>query len=285
VARRVHYWLAVFVALLLLAGCSFKTVYNRLDWVIASQVDDLITLNESQSAAFEQRVNHFLSWHRHTQLGPYAHSLQELSERIEDGLDPQDVHYAMTTAEGYWDALKAQAAPIIAESLISLTPSQREDLFSNLSRRNNDYKQEYVGLSEAERQQKIATDLGNMFERWVGELDDQQRAVFNYYAEQFRPVYRQRLAYRRQWQQHLRSLLDGDLPPDDKVAAIETLLREPGRDRSPEYARALAYNRAKSVEMILMLDRTLTKAQRAALLENIGHYRKMFTELADAGGS
>lgn len=274
--------LILLLGVVMLAGCSFKFVYNQLDWIIASRVDDLISLNDGQAQDFERRVDHLLAWHRDTQLSAYDQTLEQFVHRVEDGIDREDVIFGMLAVEGHWQVLKERASSTIANSLVSLSPDQVDELFSNLAERNEEYRQEHVGLSDREQVEQRIDRMEAMFERWVGDVNDQQRNVFAYYAERFKPVHALRLEYRRQWQQRLRSVIDSSLDTHAKLDRLNGLLGHPRRYRPAPYTEALEHNRGKIVELIVMLDRTLTPEQRRQLVATLRDYQNMFAELSGA---
>ncbi|QVK23478.1 hypothetical protein KHX94_01450 [Shewanella dokdonensis] len=54
-------WLLLLAALLTLSACSTKMSYHFLDWAIAWQLDDYVSLNKAQQQQFDQALQAFCS--------------------------------------------------------------------------------------------------------------------------------------------------------------------------------------------------------------------------------
>ena len=81
----------IITLVLLISACSFKTLYNRLDYMIPSYVEGMVSLDDVLEEEVEQRAEGLLSWHRNTQLVQYADLLRTFQQDIESPLDRQRV--------------------------------------------------------------------------------------------------------------------------------------------------------------------------------------------------
>ena len=70
--------IVILTLLTAVAACSFKTVYNRLDYLIPEYVEGMVTLDDVLEEKLEQRTLVLLEWHRNTQLKQYADWLSAL---------------------------------------------------------------------------------------------------------------------------------------------------------------------------------------------------------------
>ena len=70
----------------LIAGCTFKSVYNRLDDLIPQYVEGVISLDATHEELLEQRTTILLQWHRNTQLKQYVSWLQALHQDVGQSL-------------------------------------------------------------------------------------------------------------------------------------------------------------------------------------------------------
>ena len=72
---------------LILAGCSAnRLLYNRADTFIRWAADDYVALTRDQQAAFDSRLDEFLSWHRSEELPHYRHFIVNALATLEEGV-------------------------------------------------------------------------------------------------------------------------------------------------------------------------------------------------------
>ncbi|MGD2161298.1 MAG: DUF6279 family lipoprotein, partial [Gammaproteobacteria bacterium] len=93
---------AVVVLITLVTACSFKTVYNRLDYLIPEYVEGVVTFDEVLEEQLEKRTGVLLHWHRSTQLKQYADWLQALQVDIDAGLTEQQLEQRINEMEVFW---------------------------------------------------------------------------------------------------------------------------------------------------------------------------------------
>jgi len=264
--------------LLGISGCSVKTVYHQLDWVLAGFVEDYIHLTEEQDAEVEKRIASFMHWHKKTQLPVYSADLLQVKKNTEAGLTYEKIKDFYELLNQRWIALKNRIAPDIAAVLLTLDDKQKQKLFEKIRQQNDEYIEEYVNITQQERNEIIGERLIENFERWLGDLSDEQKAVFWQWVEKFKPIHEDRLEFRRAWQKELRLLLNSDLPEADRRKELIELFRHPEKFQSQVYTDKLAYNREQSAHLILATPPT--EKQKQHLYSHIDYYVKNFNELA-----
>jgi len=112
--------LKVFVAvafIVIVAACSFKSLYNRLDELIPSYVEGMVSLDDVLEEKVEQRTRVLVSWHRNTQLKQYAELLRTFQQDLESPLNEQRLLQHMSTMESLWHSLVVKVNEEMAELL------------------------------------------------------------------------------------------------------------------------------------------------------------------------
>ena len=77
----------LFLLVTSLVGCSAnRLLYNRADTFIRWAADDYVSLTREQQAAFDQRLDDFLAWHRNEELPHYREFIVSSLATLEDGV-------------------------------------------------------------------------------------------------------------------------------------------------------------------------------------------------------
>ena len=71
-SSRSAYVVIIVAFVMMVASCSFKTLYNQLDYLIPSYVEGMVSLDSMLEEKVEQRTLVLINWHRNTQLNQYA---------------------------------------------------------------------------------------------------------------------------------------------------------------------------------------------------------------------
>lgn len=270
---------ATFAILLLgLSGCGVKTIYNQMDWVLAGAVEDYIHLTDVQDKDVERRIAGILKWHRKSQLPLYSSDLRQVREYTRQGLTEETVNNFFELLNKRWIAIKGKISPEIAGLLLSLSDKQILELFEKVKEQNEEYIEGYVDISQEERSKTNIEHMTEDFERWFGDLNDQQKSLFRQWKDRFKPVHDDHLEFRRAWQKELRLVLNSNMDKNEKKILLIELFNQPENYQSPVYKEKLAYNRNKAAELILAVP--LTETQKKHLYKEVDYYTKSFTELA-----
>ena len=112
---------------LLISSCSLRWSYNFLDWLVAWEVDEYVSLDPQQKKQLNNNVAQFHQWHRQTQLPLYAEFLKQLeSQLLDQKVDSSSLMQSFNQARKFWQ-----------DSLVQFTafaPSLLRDRSSALSR-------------------------------------------------------------------------------------------------------------------------------------------------------
>lgn len=224
---------------MLLGGCSsLRFGYGQAETFAFRWIDAYADFDDAQSARVRDRVRDWFAWHRRTQLDGYADLLLRIDAAV-----PAD-----TSAErvcGWWDEVRRhmdvaleQAAPAIAEVAVSLKPAQLEHVQRTFSKKNREYRDDYLQPDPARRSKEAVKRAVKRAETLYGDVDDGQRALIGkgLVDSPFDPQVSLEERQRRQQDtlQLLRHLSSGPVDADAALAEVRAWVHR--TDRSPREA-------------------------------------------------
>jgi hypothetical protein len=258
----------------LLTGCSrIQFAYNQLDWLIPYYVEDYVELTDSQDSYLEQRVDTLLSWHCSSHLTAYADLLRNANTSFQaDTMSEEKLQHLSNQIESYWKEIKRQASPGIAQLLLSSSEAQLDELFNGFAERNSEWLDGFKSQTDEALREDYRQNMTNELERWFGPLlASQQQAVIDW-SQGFKPLGREGLKMRQQWQAGLRDLMSQRDDLQAFNAGIEQLFVNPEAIRSTEYLHRVKHNQTTTIEMIVVVGGQLNDGQRkhlASMAESI----------------
>jgi hypothetical protein len=266
--RRLLRWLGAGLLVVALAGCGTKLVYDRMDRLAGWYLGGLVSLDADQRSSLDRWLEVSLDWHRESELERYAAFLRDLEADLARPLSYEEYDRVRLTIEAFWRDFVAGTVPHSAELLTSLSPEQVEELIASLEEEDREDAEELADRSLEERMERRRKRMQRGVERWTGRLDASQRAIVAAAAADLRPLDAQRLDYRAQWRERLRTALLA--PADMAPAEIERLLAEPQATWTDAYRDGIADNRRRILQMLAELDATLSSAQRDRMRARLG---------------
>ena len=205
---------ALLTSLLLYSCSSLQFAYNRLDWLLAEQIDDYISFSDNQEALLEKHLEQLLRWHRHSQLPIYAQWLRRVQNHLSEGLQPEDLDAYETELRAMYGALLQQLTPPAAELLATLSDDQVEELLTALDKRNRKYQTKRADLPPAKWRNKRAEQMLEHSERWLGDTTPQQGERIEQWAAELELSAPETLVYRQRWRDAFGKLLQERQQPD-----------------------------------------------------------------------
>jgi len=275
--------LLILFLLAVLTACSFKTFYNRLDYLIPEYVEGMVSLDDVLEEKVRQSSWVLLSWHRKTQLREYADWLRGLQQDVATGLTEQQALRRIEQVHVFWLALSTKVNQQMAQLLPLLDRQQQDELFASLAEDNEEYRQEYLQLDAKRRLENYRERLLDNYENWLGELSDAQRLAIEQAAAQLQSSAELRLQRRLLWQQGIHRILDAAVPVQQKTAQLETFLAGYEQQNNPLLRDIRDNNRRVIARLTVQLVQTMTEAQRQHFISETDDYIRMFTELAEDG--
>jgi len=263
------------------AACSFKAVYNRLDYLIPEYVEGMVTLDDVLEEKLEQSTLVLLEWHRNTQLKQYADWLSALQRDMATQLTEQQVEQRITEMDRFWRSLSAKVNDEMAHLLPLLNKEQLDELFMNIDDTNDEFREEFVDLNEEQRIEDYVERISDTYQGWIGELTDEQQRNVEQAATELVSTAELRLQRRLQWQHGIREILAEEDTVQDKtdrlrqfLAGFEDIDDETMKEKSE-------INRGIIVRLTVQISHSMTEDQQAHFISKTNDYIRMLTELAE----
>ena len=195
-----------------LSGCSFRFVYNHLDWWTHWYLDDYVTLNEQQQQNFDQDFEQLHLWHRTTQLPVYAQQLESLKVAINDEINEQQVTDNLAKFIQHWQNFLIAAEPRLQVLAFNLSTEQKQQLLQALQAANQENIDDIEDLSEQEWQEERSNEQKDQLKSWFGKLSAEQKVQVTLMSKNFQRSFLPRMVYRQRWTHQFGELLNGELP-------------------------------------------------------------------------
>lgn len=272
--------LALIAALLALAGCTGKFLYNRLDFIIPFYIGQRVTLDETQEAHLKGAVKAFTAWHRSSQLQRYSTFLRELAARAAQPTTRAEVEATANTLEGFLDDTMAEIAPDAARWLSSLSPEQVDELMERYAEDDEDEREEYCEPPPEKQIAKRSRTLKRSVKGWAGALDDAQEAVIERTSRDMRLTGCAWLDHRARWRAELKRALTDEMDETARQERLRELMIYPRNLWTEDYRRDFETNRALIIDMVTELDASWSAKQRQSIVRRLTNIADDLDELA-----
>lgn len=203
--------LCLFIAILV-SGCSFRFVYNHLDWWTNWYLDDYVELNEQQQKRFDQAFEQLHLWHRKTQLPKYSQQLKSLKFAINNAIDENNVAENLAMFATHWQNFLVAAEPKLQPLAFSLNDEQKQRLLNAMQENNQERLDDYEALSDQQWFEEKADEQQKQLKKWFGKLTKAQKAQVLLMSQEFQRSFEPWINYRQQWTNEFAQLLNGNLP-------------------------------------------------------------------------
>ncbi|MGY4531332.1 hypothetical protein ACVW0Y_000435 [Pseudomonas sp. TE3786] len=195
--------LLLLTGLALIASCSrLELAYRNLDWLIPWSLDNYVTLSKEQKAWLKPRLTAHIAWHCQTQLPAYAAWLQRSATLVAEpqpGAAQFDSQF--TDFRHAVDAIVVQVTPDLTELLRGLSPEQVDELQANLSKQNQEQREDYLGVPLAEQIDERAERMEERLQPWFGRLHKEQKTRIKAWSQQLGEYNQGWLDNNLRWQQ------------------------------------------------------------------------------------
>jgi len=263
------------------AACSFKSIYNRLDDLIPEYVEGMVTLDYVLEEELEQSTRLLLNWHRNTQLKQYADWLGALQRDMGTQLTEQTVELRIVEMDLFWRSLSGKINDEMAHLLPLLDKEQQDELFISLEDSNDDFREDFIDLNKDERIEDNVERMSGTYENWIGELTDEQQRMLEQAATELVSTAEQRLQRRLEWQRGIRDILAEDDTTQDKAGRLRQFLSG-FEDIDDETMKEKSdINRGIIVRLTVQVSHSMTDEQKDYFTSKTNDYIRMLTELAE----
>jgi hypothetical protein len=263
----------------LLAGCSTTRItYNNAEPLVRFMAHDYFDLDERQSEQFRLRLARFHDWHRSVELPAYVSLLETTALKARSPVSREDLIWAAEALRSRYRALLAKAAEDAAPILVTLTPLQITELEKRLAKANAKYAEEFVSGDGAHRAR--FKRMLKRFIDWTGDLTDLQEARIERFVKAHARLGALRLEDRRRWHSAAVTLIREQRNAQALALGLGQVFTHPEAHRTPEYAEALARWETELADLVLDIDRTLSREQRAQVVQHMERYAEDFRVLS-----
>ena len=252
----------LFLMLLLvttLVGCSAnRLLYNRADTFIRWAADDYVVLDRKQQAAFDQRLDDFLAWHRSEELPRYREFIVTSLDTLEDGVTLEEAVAISEEIDLAADRFQTQFIELLLATAEDLSDAQIQDFLTELERNQTEYADERLVRDEEAYYADSTKTMTDLVKRLIGRLNRDQRSEI---AERSKNLTRLDGLWhddRARWGSALRVILEA------KAQGWQEEVRRLGETRSeariPEYVAGIEHN--GDVILALLVDIINSRTER-----------------------
>jgi hypothetical protein len=261
-------------------GCSIrKIVYGWVPRLLVGRVTDTFDLDRAQKKALQARVAALHEWHRHNELPRYVQLLEQLEQKIQDGVTPEEARWLFDELGAAGERMAHRVAPETGEFLTLLRDEQiahaegemkktEKERFERLEKPEDDY----VAFRLKQAKKNFKTWLGSYTDAQLGEWE---RLVRKNRIEELR---------RREGnQRNQRDFLAALRSRPGAQALSDLVLRWVTKfevNETPAYQQAEKRTQEDFVDTIVRMDKLLSPAQRQHLIEELRSWRTDFAELS-----
>lgn len=237
-------WLVGLALLIFLAGCSqTRLAYRYADWGVVWWVEDYISLTSEQEVQLNQDLALLRQWHCSAELPRYRQWLTVLKSDLAEGTPSEaTVLFHQEQLMDFLPDLLKRAAPVAINLLSSLSDEQVAELGENMAEKQRELEQEMLEGTSAETARARAERTIERIERWLGDLNQEQRAIVENWSADRGQQTEIWLAGRRNWQLALLDTLEQRRQPGF-AEQVNELLVHSERARGAEYQAMLAESR------------------------------------------
>lgn len=262
-----------------LTACSFKNMYNQLDYLIPQYVEDMVTLDDVLAQQLDERTHYLLDWHRNTQLPQYADWFTQMQQDVLAQPTEQQVSAHLKRLDQFWTALSEKINDHMAQLLPKLNARQREQLFESLGEKNQEFREEFVDIDADEREGQYVERLRKNYERWLDDLNDAQEDAIEQAAQQLVSTADLRLQRRIDWQQGIRRILELGGDADGKSHQLRAFMKKFESLDSEAMRTASQHNQQVIAKLTVNMAAAMDKAQKKYFVARSNAYIDDFREL------
>jgi hypothetical protein len=261
----------------LLGGCSaVRLAYDNAEIYVRWRAAHYLDPDEAQAEELDERIAGFMAWHRTHSLPKYAQIADEARRRLERHLQPDDLVWGYDSVVAQLQEDMRAAAENMAPLLDRLTPQQIAHFERRLAEDNRRFARENLRGGERERRKRRTERNVERLEGWLGRLSRAQVERVTQYSERA-PLLDE---FRDRDHKRLQAELLGILRAKEIKKRLPEFVANWDRGREPAYAAAIEAARKEFGAMVLDIDRSLTREQRARAAHDLARYAQEFRGLA-----
>lgn len=249
----------LFLLVTSLVGCSAnRLLYNRADTFIRWAADDYVSLTREQQAAFDQRLDDFLAWHRNEELPHYREFIVSSLATLEDGVTLKEAVAISEEIDLAADRFQIQFVELLLATAEDLSDDQLQGFLVELERNQKEYAEDRLVRDEEAYYQDSTKTMYDLVKRLMGRLTTEQKDEIETRSKQLMRIDGLWHDDRTRWGSALRVILEEKAP--GWQAAIRTLGETRSEARLPEYVAGIEHN--GDVILSLLVDTINSRTER-----------------------
>ena len=253
-------------------GCtSLNNLFYWADTYLAWQIDDYFDLTNEQEAFVDQGLDRFFLSYKYQEIPKYIEFLQEVKSRSGRQLTEADMVW-------FWDSLRQfneNIAKLLVEDvslfLGSLEQSQIPYFQSKLDKSNEDWQEEHEERLERTTEERLEKRYERI-EDWVGPLTKNQKEQISILYPTDGYWSKSRYDRRLKSQQRFVNIIESNNEVQTLKAPLLNWDLNPEQYYSKEHQAYVERRNQRSMNLVLMLDKTATKEQRQFFQEKLDDY-------------
>jgi hypothetical protein len=260
-----------------LVGCSaVRTGYNNAPTLTYFWLDRYLDLDGPQSTALRDGLKSLHDWHRKEELPQIAQTLSNLQSAAPSPVNAADVCRVYDGLRERATAPLERLAPLMAKLSTSMTAAQLTHLAAQYDKRNAEWREEWLDVAAAERNERRSKQLQERAESFYGSLSDAQRSWIQTQVESggFNPALQYTETLRRQ-QDSLRTLAlirSSAMTEAQALAEIQALIGRSTSSPDANYRRYRELIRENTCAAVAGLHNNSSPLQREKMAEAFKAY-------------
>ena len=263
----------IIVATVLAAGCSRTgLLYDNGAWLAQQWASGLVDPNDDQRQAWKDPFSAWMVEHRRDLLPEVVFLMKTAETEIARGLHRDRLKCLLDSIDLVYREHARRAVTLATIVLRDITPEQIDHLAGELAEKERDYQEKYLDADLQRRERERLARYVDRVEGWIGDLSTMQLTIVERKVSDMPDTAEDWLSYRRQQQQRLLSLLRAQA---DQQALTQFLVAwwVDFAEQPPRLVSKVAQIRAETIDMLQMLDDTLSEEQRDRFVREIADIR------------
>ena len=155
-----------------------KLAYNNLDFIVNTQINRWVTLNDEQEIFIENEIQDFKQYFNKTQTPKLIAILEELKIRNQNGYDANDAIWIRQKALEIRAEVAQQISYPTAKLFASFSDKQIQEIQDNWNERHDERKEEYFKNYDR-RRKKLVLNTEKNVRRIYGFINHRQKKIAN----------------------------------------------------------------------------------------------------------
>ena len=264
---------------MLLAGCSSTSfLYNRLDTLIAWELDDYVDLTPAQANDMDRVIDSFMLWHRTQELPQYVALLDRIDRDLAEPVSAAGLMDLEGAVEAALNRLRDRMLADMLEFGATLSLEQRLQFVETLQSEHAELSEKRLARSEQRYREDLEEQLQDNLTSYLGRLTPAQREYVAQVVPEFRRLDGMWMEDRRLWLDTLHDIIATNQTDWPELAREHALNFQ--ATRSEAYRQGFNNNMQRLREVLVAVLNERTDRQATKLTKKLSGYRETFAELA-----